>query len=88
MAKKKIEVNLYSYGEYAKWDRESKSIPKLLDITQTIEAVEGTEFGYVLKIKGAKGHRIDFQIDHPPFKDSEGNIEPSFTGQIIINSNE
>lgn len=87
MAKKKIEVELYSYGEYAQWDRSSRSIPKLLDITETIESAEGTEFGYVLKIRKAKGKRIDFRIDHPPFRDKEGKVEPPFIGQVIINSN-
>lgn len=88
MAKKKIEVDLYSYGEYSQWDRASRSIPKLLDITEIIEAEEGTEFGYVLRIKKAKGKRIDFRIDHPPFRDGEGKVEPSFTGQVFINSND
>ena len=87
MANKKFEVEMYSYGEYAEWDRTSKSIPRLLAITSNIEAIEGTEFGYVLRIKKAKGKRIDYQIDHPAFKDESGKVTPSFTGQVIINSN-
>ncbi|MFA9390578.1 MAG: DUF3859 domain-containing protein [Prolixibacteraceae bacterium] len=88
MAKKIVDVELYSYGEYSKWDRSSKAIPKLRAITDTIEAEEGTEFGYVLRIKKAKGKRIDFRIDHPPFKDDSGKVMPPFTGQVIINSND
>lgn len=78
---------MYSYGEYAEWDRSSRSIPKLRAISTEIEAVEGTEFGYVLRIKKAKGKRIDFRIDHPAFKDETGKVMPPFTGQVIINSN-
>lgn len=88
MPKRIIEVELYSYGEYDRWDRESREIPKLLDITEVIKAEIGTEFGYVLHIKKAKGKRIDFRIDHPPFKDEEGRVRPPFTGQVFINSNQ
>ncbi|HKM92126.1 MAG TPA: DUF3859 domain-containing protein [Prolixibacteraceae bacterium] len=88
MAKKKIEVTLYSYGEYERWDRKSRAIPKLLDITNVIGADTGTEFGYVLKIKKAKGKRIDFTIEHPSFKDETGKVAPPFTGSVVINSNE
>ncbi|HKK82031.1 MAG TPA: DUF3859 domain-containing protein [Prolixibacteraceae bacterium] len=88
MPKRKIEIELYSYGEYQPWDRESRDIPKLLDITDVVEADIGTEFGYVLHIKKAKGKRIDFRIDHPPFKDEEGKVRPPFTGQVFINSNQ
>jgi hypothetical protein len=88
MAKKKFDVELYSYGEYAEWDRKSKAIPKLLHISNTIQATTGTEFGYVLRIKKAKGKRIDFRIDHPPFKDETGKVMPPFTGEVFINSND
>lgn len=87
MAKKKFEVEMYSFGEYSEWERNSKSIPKLLDITDVIKADVGTEFGYVLKIKKGKGKRIDFRIDHPAFKGDDGKVMPPFTGQVIINSN-
>lgn len=88
MPKRKIEVELYSYGEYDRWDRESREIPKLLDITDVIKADIGTEFGYVLHIRKAKGKRVDFRIDHPPFKDEDGRVRPPFTGQVFINSNQ
>ncbi len=78
---------MYSYGEYAPWNRESKDIPKLLNIAEVIEAETGTEFGYVLRIKKAKGKRIDFRIDHPAFKDESGKVMPPFTGHVTINSN-
>ncbi len=78
---------MYSYGEYAPWDRDSREIPKLIDITDVIKANIGTEFGYVLHINKAKGKRIDFRIDHPPFKEN-GKVRPPFTGQVFINSNQ
>lgn len=79
---------MYSYGEYAEWDRQSKSIPKILEITTEIKAEIGTEFGYVLHIKQAKGETLNFRIDHPPFKDSDGNITPPFTGEQFIRTND
>jgi len=88
MVKKKIDIELYSYGEYSRWDRESREIPKLINIADTISAEIGTEFGYVLKIKRGKGEMLTFQIDHPPFTDEEGNIRPPFTGEQYIQSND
>ncbi|MDC1106352.1 DUF3859 domain-containing protein [Prolixibacteraceae bacterium] len=87
MAKKKIEVEMYSYGEYTAWDRSSKALPKLLDITNTIKAEIGTEFGYVLIIKKAKGKRLSFRIEHPPFKGEDGKIAAPFTGEYFIRTN-
>jgi hypothetical protein len=88
MAKKKFEVDLYSYGEYSIWDNKSKNIPKLLAITDIIKAAAGTEFGYVLRIKKAKGKIIRYRIDHPPFKDKNGQVEPPFSGEVRITSND
>ena len=62
MVKRKIDIELYSYGEYSRWDRESRDIPRLINIAETIPATIGTEFGYVLKIKRGKGEKLTFQI--------------------------
>ena len=88
MAKKKISWELYSYGEYSSWDRGSKKLPKLLKITNRIQILPDVEFGYVVKIKGAKGKKVEYRIDHPPFKDAAGKIEPPFIGEYFINSND
>jgi len=88
LSKKKFDITLYTYGEYSTWDRESKALPKILNITDTIEADIGTEFGYVLKIKKAKGCKIDFRIIHPPFNDENGEPMDDFTGEVYINSND
>ncbi len=87
MAKRKPEIELYSYGIYTEWDSTSKEIPKLLEITDEIPVKEGIEFGYVLKIKKAKGSKIDLEIHHPPIKDEHGKPMPVFTAQLYVNSN-
>ncbi len=88
MAKKKISWELYSYGEYSNWERTSRKLPKLLKITDKVQIRPDVEFGYVLKIKGAKGKKVNFRIEHPPFKNSEGRPEPPFEGEYFINSND
>jgi hypothetical protein len=87
MAKRRPDFTLYSFGEYSKWDKNSHEIPKIKNITTKIEAETGTEFGYVLEIKHAKGETITFNIEHPPFKDEKGNIVPPFTGEQFIRTN-
>ncbi|WP_299584052.1 DUF3859 domain-containing protein [uncultured Sunxiuqinia sp.] len=88
MAKKKIDIVLYSYGEYSPWDRSNRDLPKIREITEIIEAEIGTEFGYILKIRKGKGKKLEFRIIHPPFKDEHGAIAPDFTGEYYINSND
>ncbi len=88
MAKKKIESELYSYGIYSKWDRSTKELPKLIKITDQIPLELDIEFGYIVQIKGAKGKRIQFKIDHPPFRDETGNIAQPFTGEFFIRTND
>jgi hypothetical protein len=88
MAKKRIETELFSYGIYTHWDRTSKQLPKLLKITNEIPLTLDIEFGYIIKIKGAKGKRIQFTIDHPPFLAEDGKVAPPFTGEYFIRSND
>lgn len=88
MGKRKPTFKMYSYGEYSKWDRDSKQIPKVLNFSTEIRAEIGTEFGYVLHIKQAKGEIVTFKIYHPPFADEEGNLRPPFTGEQFIKTND
>ena len=88
MARKKIDIELHSYGQYSEWERNSRKLPKIINITETIEAEVGTEFGYILKIKKGKGKKLEFKIIHPPFTDEQGNSMPDFTGEYYINSND
>jgi hypothetical protein len=83
LGKRKFDIELYTYGEYSTWDRTSKALPRILNITGTIEAEIGTEFGYVLRIRKAKGSKIFFRIIHPPFQDEKGNVMDDFTWRLI-----
>ena len=84
MTKRKTTVEIFSYGEYTKWEKESKSIPKILKFTTNIDAEIGTEFGYVLRIKNGKGKVLNFEIEHRPFTDDKGKVRPAFTGEQFI----
>ncbi|MCH2174188.1 MAG: DUF3859 domain-containing protein [Lentisphaeria bacterium] len=88
MPKKKIEVEYYSFGIYDGWEPDSDQIPQIVKHTTKIPAQLGLEFGYVIDIHGARGQWLDFQIDHPPFKNEKGNIAPSFKGKEYISSAE
>ena len=88
MAKRRPTFKMYSYGEYESWDRESKTIPRIIAFKTEIDAQIGTEFGYVLHIKNGKGEKLDFRIDHPPFTDENGNLRPPFTGEQFIRTND
>ncbi len=76
-----------SYGKYSKWDRESRDLPDLIDLTLEVKAEIGVEFGMIIEIFQAKGRLLDFRIDHPPFMDEHGNIAPSFEGTYQIRNN-
>ena len=88
MAKKKVEIEMISYGLYSQWDRSSKNLPKIKKFTHTIPAILDIEFGYTLQIKGAKGQQIDFIMKHPPFCDDLGNVRPDFTGSVFVHAND
>ena len=88
MPRKKSKIKLESFGRYSKWERGSRELPKILEFTNQIEAIDGNEFGFILKIEGGKGMKLDYIIKHPPFKNDAGNIEPDFTGEYYVNSNQ
>ncbi len=78
---------LESFGRYTAWNRDAKALPDLLEITDTIVASEGVEFGYVLNIFKAKGKKLTFSIEHPPFLNEAGEVTPAFTGEVYVRSN-
>lgn len=88
MRRKKPIFDVHSYGEYSRWNRESKEIPKILNFTTTIKAEIGTEFGYVLHIKQGKSENIKYKIEHPPFKNEKGETVPPFEGEEFIRTND
>ncbi len=88
MRRRKPEIKIDSYGRYSKWERGSKELPVILEFTNSVEAIEGNEFGMILRIKGGKGLRLDFCIKHPCFYDAKGNQEPDFSGEYYVSSND
>ncbi|MFR9592604.1 MAG: DUF3859 domain-containing protein [Rikenellaceae bacterium] len=88
MPKKKIDVKMVSYGIYTPWERGSKTLPKIIKHTLDIPTELDIEFGYTLRILGAKGAKITFVMKHPPFCDEMGNVRPDFEGEQYINSND
>jgi hypothetical protein len=79
---------MHSHGLYDGWDRESKALPNLVKITTEIKAALDVEFGYVLRIRSARNSKISFRIEHPPFKDAEGNLAPPFDGELFVKTND
>lgn len=88
MAKHRPEVKIESCGLYTPLDKESKELPKLIRFTDEIRCEPGVEFGYILHIKKARGMKLTFQIDHPPFSDAEGKLRPPFTSEEYVPSND
>lgn len=88
MARKKPEVEIHSYGVFDGWDRESKDLPNLVKITAEVDAALNVEFGYILRIRNARNSKIEFRIEHPPFKDSSGQLAPAFTGELYVKTND
>ncbi len=88
MPRKRSEITMHSHGLYDGWDRDSKELPNLVKITTEIEAALDIEFGYILRIRNARNSKITFRIEHPPFKDSSGNIAPPFDGELYVKTND
>lgn len=81
------KTEIVSYGRYTRWDRESKKLPELVDLTKEVKAEIDVEFGIIVEIFQAKGRFVDFIIDHPPFTDENGVISPPFEGSFQIRNN-
>lgn len=88
MAKSKPEVKLVSYGIYSQWDAASKDLPKLQRFTVEVQAEIDVEFGMIVKIKKAKGQKIEYCIDHPQIPDDDGQPMAPFTGEVYVRSND
>jgi len=85
---KKLKCEIKNFGIYERFDKDDKHLPRFLERTAKIPAVEDVEFGYVLHITGGKGKKLTFKIDHPPFKDDSGNVAAPFTGEMYITNND
>ncbi len=84
---KPLEIEIISYGEYASWVRDSEALPKFKECKLAIEAKLGVEFGMIVEIRKAKGRYLDFEIDHPPFTDGQGNIVAPFRDTFRVKHN-
>jgi len=73
-----------SHGIYSGWDPESDALPTLVSYTDTVPARLGIEFGYILRIRKARGKKLRWRIEHPPFPGKDGAVAPPFTGQFIV----
>ena len=54
MAKTKPIINLQSAGIYSNWDAQDKSLPKIQEFTDKVEAIVDVEFGFIIKDKSAQ----------------------------------
>lgn len=86
MPKRKPAVSITNYGRYTTWNKTSRELPKLIEYTQIIDAVDGNEFGIVIEVKNLKGKILEFVIKHPPIKNELGNLLPQFKGQLHVRS--
>jgi len=86
MPKQKPDVKIESYGLYRPLEKKGKALPKLVRFTEEIPCELGVEFGYILHIRNARGLKLAFQIDHPPFlRDGEIDLPFSGTEHIPLN---
>lgn len=81
------EIEIINYGRYSRWERDSKTLPEFIELTEKIEAKPDVEFGMIVEIRKARGRYLDFRIDHPPFKDSDGILEAPFEGAFRVKQN-
>jgi hypothetical protein len=88
MSVKKFPVEIVSCGLYSGWDPTSKDLPKFKRSTTTVPGQLDVEFGYIVNIRKARGEKLDYCIDHPPFNGSNGEPAPPFTGTVHIKSND
>ena len=88
MARRKPDVRMVSYGLYTPFEKGGKAMPHVLEFTTHVPARVGTEFGYILKIRKARGKWLTFRIDHPPFPDDSGQVAPPFEGELFIDAND
>ena len=88
MARKKVDIRSVSYGIYTPFEHSGRQLPEIVEFTKQVPARLGIEFGYILDIKKARGQKLQFKIDHPPFPDSSGQVAPPFTGEVYIRSSD
>jgi len=81
------EVEIISYGRFTRWNSDDRELPELQELTNRIIAKIDVEFGMIIEIRHGKGRYLEYLIHHPPFKDIDGNVVPSFEGEYQVKSN-
>ena len=88
MSKKTPEIKMVSFGIYTPFKPDAEALPDVLEFTTVVPAKVGVEFGYILRIRKARGEQLQFRIDHPPFRDESGQVAPPFEGSQYVRSND
>lgn len=88
MVKRKPVVRICSYGIYAKWDSDSRQLPRFIKPTMRIPARVDIEFGFVVNIKRAKNRVLNYCIDHPGIQDDQGRRRAPFDGEVYVKTND
>jgi hypothetical protein len=83
----KFKSEIMSYGLYAKWSNRCSELPKFLKFTTTIPARVDAEFGFIIKVVGAKGLKLNYKITHPVFNENDKHLNSPFRGELPIRSN-
>ena len=81
------EVEIISYGRFTRWNSDDRELPELQELTNRIKAEIDVEFGMIIEIRQGKGRYLEYWIHHPPFKDINGIVVPSFEGEYQVKSN-
>ncbi|MDK2857373.1 MAG: hypothetical protein PWQ29_1745 [Verrucomicrobiota bacterium] len=81
-------MKIESCGLYTPLEKEGRDLPKLIRFTDDIPCGPDVEFGYILHIRKGRGMKLTFQIDHPPFCSTQGEIEPPFNGEVYVRSSD
>lgn len=81
-------MRIRSWGIYTAWDKASKQLPKLLEITTEIPAEIDIEFGLIVNVKRARNMQVHYSIDHPGILDANGERRPPFDGSVYVRTND
>ena len=76
-----------SYGRYERWSGKKQDVPQVVEFTRDIQARLDCEFGFVLHITGGHGEELQWEIDHPPWRDAKGRPVPAFKGSFHVRGN-
>ncbi|MCP4941594.1 MAG: DUF3859 domain-containing protein [Planctomycetaceae bacterium] len=88
MAKRKPKIRMRTYGIYTQWESDSRTLPKISEVTTKVNAVVDVEFGFIVNVTGGKNQELYYCIDHPGILDDQGKRRPPFDGVVYIKKND